>query len=357
MKKFTAVIVIMVLLCSFVTIDIAYKLCSFVALDIAYNVTDEDKISEIVLTNDTYEEAIQMFLDYMNNHDAEGIMKMSYPDKYVDTAYFLMEYYDLTIEERMNNLEKELPETVSLTDIIFKQTLDDDDMEDFYEDYAAFQLISDYIEETGKENIDPDKAFDVESFPKPYCKINDFCIVNCLLEYENKNGGTLTAEQPFLMLEIDGEGWKTFIDMMDIVKEAKQKTIDIISDTLKEYSDAVLADLDEMGVEIPEKCTICSDSSKNYNVSDEFLSSFMEALLYYNPDYKELGYIIEIDNGCCVNAECTEAFIKTPSDNSSSEYREHIIMFGEYTLEDIHNLCVEEIQKVIIKMKEVKKLW
>lgn len=353
MKKIIAVLAFIAVLCSLTAFgyDIADEVTD------KGEITDKNEISETVLTNDTYKEAIQMFLDYMNNRDTEGIIKMSYPDKYIDTVYFLMEYYDLPIEERMNNLVEDFHDTVRLIDIIFKQPLDNDDKEGFYEDYIAFQLISDYIDENGKENIDPDRAFDVESFPNLYFKINDFCIFNCLLEYENENGGMLTTEQPFLMIEIDGEGWKTFIDMMEIVKEAKQKKIDIISDTLKEYADAVLADLDKMGVEIPEKCTICSDSSKNYNVSDEFLSSFMETLLHYNPDYKELDYIIEIDNGCCVNAECTEMSVKRSDDNLSPEYREHIIMFGEYTLDDIYNLCSEEIQKLIIKMKEVKKLW
>lgn len=349
MKKFTAILVTTAVLCSFTACE----------LDTAYNVTDEKKISVTVLANGTYREAIQTFLDCMNNHDVEGIMKMSYPDKYVDTMYFVKESSGESIEEKMNNLSEELPETVRLTKIISEETLGDDEKEEFYVYYLAMQLMDDYIEENVQKNIDLEKDIDIEKFldTKPYCKLNDLCIVDCVLEYENENGGTFTAEQPFIMLNIDGEGWKTDISMIDFIRDTKYSTIDIISKTMKKYVNAVLADLDEMGVEIPEKCTICSDSSKNYNVSDEFLNSFEETLQCYNPAYKELDYIIEVDNGCCVDAECTEAFVKMSDNNLSSENTEHIIIFGEYTLEDIYNLFSEEIQKAVIKMKEVKKLW
>lgn len=344
MKKIIAVLAFIAMLCS---------LTAF-GYNTAGEITDKGEISETVLANGNYRDAIRTFLDCMNSHNGEGIMKMSYPDKYIDTMNFVMETNGETIEEKMDSLAEDFHDTVRLVDVVSEETLGDDAIEDFYVDYVAFQLLTDYIEENGKENIDLEKNVDLESLPEPYCKINDLCIVDCVLEYENENGGTLTAEQAFLMLDIDGEGWKTDISMIDFVKDAKQKQLDIISRFLIQYSNVVLTELDKMGVEIPEKCTICSDSSKNYNVSDEFLSIFDETLQHYNSGYKELDYVIEINNGYCFYAECTE---KMSPDNLFSEDREHIITFGEYTFDDIYNLCSEEIQKLITKMKEVEKLW
>lgn len=323
-----------------------------------YKIPDNTvKISNPVFRNDTYVKAIQTFLDCINNHDVEGLIKISYPDKYVDTMYLLD---GEEIEEKINNLVVEIPETVTLVKIISEEELEDELKEIVYERCKLMQFFTDYIEENGyNENIDIKKSGDVEKFraTKSYCKIKDLYIVNCVIAFENETGRAFTAEHPFLMTNIAGEGWKTDIITLDAIGEVRQTAIALMSLNLQLYVNNILNVLAEEGVEIPEKCTISSDSSKNYNVSDEFLSIFTETLQAYNYAYKNIDYVIEIEDGCCINAECTESFVKTSPDSSHSDDFVHMITFGEYTSDDIYDICSEEFKKIIIKMKEVKKLW
>ncbi|MDE6426254.1 MAG: hypothetical protein K2K89_09000 [Ruminococcus sp.] len=316
----------------------------------------ENEPSETVSADGTCAEAIEMFLDCTNNRDVKGMIKHSFPNKYIDVMNFVMELSGESMEEIMNDMAEPSSETVRLSEIISEETLDDDDIEMFYEYYGALQLISDYIDEIGKENIDLEKfeewadTVDTESFPEPYFDLNDGRIVTCILEYEDEDGDTYTDEQAFTIFYIDGEGWKTDMSMMGYVKKSKQTSINSNASTLMKAANTVLCDLDEMGVELPEKCIICSDSSKNYNVSEEFLSDFEENMKHYFSDYKKLDYIIVIDDGICPYTACTDPeitkYIGTyPVNKLYSADGEPVTMDGKYTLDEIYQLCIDEIQK------------
>ncbi len=316
----------------------------------------ENEPSEKISADGTCAEAIEMFLDCTNNHDVEGMMKLTFPDKYIDAINFVMELSGASMEEIMNDMAEPSSETVRLSEIISEETLDDDDIEMFHEYYGEIQLISNYIDETGKENIDPEKfdewadTVDTESLPEPYFNVNDGRIVNCMLEYEDEDGDKYTEEQAFIMFYIDGEGWKTDMSMMGYVKKSKQTSINTTASTFMKASNAGITELDEMGVEFPEKCIICSDSSKNYNVSEEFLSDFEESLESFFSDYKEFDYIIIIDDGCCTYTACTDPEIPKyvgtyPANKLYSADGDHVTMDGKYTFDEIYNLCIDEIQK------------
>ena len=317
----------------------------------------ENEPFETVSTDGSCAEAIEMFLDCTNNRDIEGMIKHSFPDKYIDAMYFVMELFNESIEETMNDMAGTSSETVRLSEIISEETLYDDDIEMFYEYYGSIQLISDYIGEIGKENIDFEKfdewadTVDPESLPEPYFNINDTRIVNCMLEYEDEDGDTYTDEQAFTMFYIDGEGWKTDMSMMGYVKKSKQTSINTTASTLMKASNTVFVELDEMDVELPEKCIICSDSSKNYNVSEEFLSNFEERMKYYFSDYKEFDYIIVIADGYyCPYTACTDPEIPKyvgtyPANKLYSADGDPVTMDGKYKLDEIYQLCIEEIQK------------
>ena len=317
---------------------------------------NENESSETVSADGSCAEAIQTFLNCTNNRDIEGMMKLTFPDKYIDVINFLMELSGESMEEIMNDMAEPSGETVRLSEIISKETFDDDEIEMFREYYGSIQLISDYIDETGKENIDLEKfdewsdTVDTESFPEPYFNINDARIVNCMLEYEDEDGDTYTEEQAFTMFYIDGEGWKTDMSMMGYVKKSKQTSMNAAASSLMKASNTTLCELDEMGAELPEKCIICSDSTKNYNVNEDFLSDVEENLKYYFSDYNEFDYIIVIDNGFCTYTTCTDPenpkYIGTyPANKLYSTDGEYVTMDGKYTFDEIYNLCLDEIQK------------
>ncbi|MDE6035750.1 MAG: hypothetical protein K2G36_07570 [Ruminococcus sp.] len=350
MKKFIALLIMSIIL-SILAFNTYYT------SEYDYRIPDNTvKISEPVFRNNTYVEAIQTFLDCINNHDVEGIMKISYPDKYADTMYILNRE---EIRQEMESVTEDLSETVTLIDIISEEVLGDEEKEMFYDSFVFMQILTDYVRANDiKDNTDFRFTIDEEKrlATTPYCKIKDLYVVDCVLKYENQNGGTFTAEQPFIMMKIAGEGWKTDIEMMDYIMDGRQNAIDLISLNLKLYVDNILDILAEDGVEIPEKCTISSDGSKNSNVSDEFLSIFTETLLTYNY-YEDLDYVIEIENGVCINAECSESFITHYPDSSESQDVEHIFTFENDILNDIYDTYSEKFKKAINKMKEVKDLW
>ena len=351
MKKFVAFLVMTVILC-------ILALNTYYTSDYDYKIPDNTtKISASVFKNNTYVEAIQTFLDGINNHDIEGVMKISYPDKYADTMYILNRE---ETEQLMDIVTEDLSETVTLIDIISEEALGDEEKEMFYDSFVFMQILTDYVEENNiKDNTDFRLTIDDEKrlATTPYCKIKDLYVVDCVLKYENEHGGTFTAEQPFIMMKIAGEGWKTDIEMMDYIMEGRQNAIDLISLNLKLYVDKILDILTEKGVEIPEKCTISSDGSKNSNVSDEFLSIFTEILHAYESVYTYLGYVIEIENGVCINAECSESFITHYPDSSESQDVEHIFTFENDIFKDIYDTYSEKFKKAINKAEEVKELW
>ncbi|MDE6539492.1 MAG: hypothetical protein K2K66_04820 [Ruminococcus sp.] len=365
MKKFTAILVMTAILCSFTACehDTADEASVTSVAEVSEETTEEiteteseteNELSEEISADGSCEEAIQTFLDCVNNRDVEGMIKISSPDKYIDVMNFVMELSGESMEERINYMTEASSETVRLSEIIAEQALSDVFFEFVYGYYRECQLISDYIEENGKENIDLEKCKELvdvaESFPEPYFNIKDMCEFYCMLEYEDEDGDTYTEEQMFTMFYIDGEGWKIDMSVTDYVMESKQTSIKADARTMLKASNAVFAELDDMGVKLPEKCIICSDSSKNYNVSEEFLSDFEENLERFFNIYKEFDYIIVIDGGCCVYTACTDSeipkYIGTYPDNKLySADGDPVTMDGKYTLNEIYQLCIDEIQK------------
>lgn len=387
MKKFTAILVMTAVLCSCVACgqDIADEVTEESSVTSVAEVTEEtteeitesgteetteedtdgeeiseteneNSSSETVSADGTYEEAIEMLLECMNNRDVEGMLKLSFPDKYIDTLNFMMELSGYSMEVIMNDMTEECGETVRLSEIISEETIDNYDIEMFYEYYGAFQLISDYTEENGKENIDLEKfdewadTVDIEEYPEPYFNINDGRVVNCILEYEDEDGDKYTEEQAFTMFYIDGEGWKNDMSMMGYVKKSKKTSINTTASSIMKASNSAMVELDEMDIKFPEKCIICSDSSKNYNVSEDVLSMFEERMELFFSDYKEFNYIIVIEDGCCTYTACTDPeitkYIGTyPANKLYSANGEPVTMDKDYTFDEIYQLCLDEIQK------------
>lgn len=383
MKKFTAILVMTAMLCSFVACgqDIADEVTEESSVTSVVEVTEEtteeitesetdetteedtdgeevseteneNSPSETVSANGTYEEAIEMLLECRNNHDVEGMLKLSFPDKYIDVMKTFAEISGGSFEDIATGIE-ESDETMHLVEIVSAEPMSSEDFEMLTEMYGYFEVVRQYTEEN---DIDAEKMeellseSDMEEMPEPYFEATDGQIVNCILESEDENGNKEISEMEFTMYYIDGEGWKNDMSMMGYVKKSKQTGMNANAKTLFNAVNVVLVDLDEMGVELPEKCIICSDTSKNYNVSEDFLSKFEENMENYFSDYKKFDYIIVIEDGCCTYTACTNPenpkFTGTyPANRLYSADGEPVTMDRVYSFDEIYQLCLDEIQK------------
>lgn len=382
MKKFTAILVMTVMLCSFVacghdTADEVKDESSVTSVEEnsmeeetteeiteAYEVDgeeiseteNENSTPETVSANGTYEEAIEMYCECMNNRDAEGLLRLSFPDKYIDSMKILTEVTGESFEDMWANVEEESGETIHLAEIISAEPMSSEELKTLTEMYGIYELFRQYMEQNGSENFDEEKLkeflseSDTEELPEPYFEIADGQVVDFIVDSEDENGDAKSSEIEFMMYYINGEGWKTDMSMMGYVKKSKQASMNSNASTLIKSSNAVLFELEEMDIELPEKCIICSDTSKNYNVSEDFLSKFEENMKYYFSDYKKFDYIIVIEDGSCVYTACTDPenpkYIGTyPANTLYSADGDHITMDEKYTLDEIYQLCLDEIQK------------
>lgn len=359
MKKFISLMVFTAMVCAFTACrnDVADEIESSVTSvsEISEESTEEISETETESENEQsenaqdYKEALETFLECTNNHDIENMLKLAYPDKYIDAMNFMGEYSGYSIEEVMN-YEDDGEETVRLAEIISEESASDEDIETFHEYYGQFQLIRDYLDENGTDSSDMDTWLEwldnlnMEDIPEPYFNTDDIRMVNCLLEYTDLDGDSYTEEQEFIIYYVDGEGWKIDMAMVGYTKESKQQTLNSVANTIKKASNTAIVELDEMGIEYPEKYIICSDKSKNYNVTDDFVSQFEEELEIFFSDYNEYDYIIVLNGYECVYVACKDPeipkYIGTYSaENGVSD------MDGEYSFDEIYNLCLEEIKK------------
>lgn len=240
-------------------------------------------------------------------------MKLSFPDKYCDTIMLIAEPEGASLDNLTSGFDEDTPKTIRVAEVISDEPAEDDYMEMLNEMYGDFQIISDYIEQNNKENIDFEKLDEFlsnvsnTSDVKLYFNISSIRNVICLLEFEDENGEKNTYEQDFIMYYIDGEGWKTDLSMLSYIKKSKQAGINSTASSIMKASNSATIELDEIGVEFPEKCIICSDKSQNYNVSNDFVNQFEEKLGYFFSDYNKVDYIIVIDKGICVYTACTDS--------------------------------------------------
>ncbi len=312
-----------------------------------------DEPSENLSADSSYEDAINMFIDCMNNKDIEGLMKLSFPDKYIDTMKFFVEISGGSLDELTMSAE-ESGENLRLVEIVSAEPMSSEDMDMLKEMYGSFELINQYVEQNGKDNIDEEKLeefiseSDSENLPEPYFEISDGQIVNCMIEYEYENGETETSESELMMYYIDGEGWKTDMSLMGYVKKSKQASINSSAKSIINAANVSLTDLDVQGVEIPD-CIVSSDHTKNYNVSDDFVSQLEEGMEAFFPDYKDYDYFIVIKNGVAdylaVNDPENPKYTGTyPAEKVYSVDGEYTKKDKNLTFDEIYQSCLDEIQ-------------
>ena len=378
MKKFIAVLAFTAVLCSFASCgnDIADEISEESSVtSISEEVTEEETTEEVTEsetdevteeeteeTEDTtesaeklsaegsYEEAIEMLLECINNKDAEGMISLVFPDRYYNVIEIIAEMNGVSLDEVADDMYDTSNESLRLAEIISDEPITDDYMVLINEMYGGFQAISDYIEKNGSENIDYDEfaeAIDMSDL-KPYFEISDGYLVNCMFESENENGEKDTYEQELIMYYIDGEGWKTDLSMMGYIKKAKQASINSGAATMYKASAVSLTELDEQGVEIPDGI-ISSDHNRNYNVNDDFVSQFEEKLEIFFSDYKEYNYFIVIQDGTPVYTsvifpEDPQHIGTYPANKIYSADDEYIAKDEKFTYDKLYDICLEQIK-------------
>ncbi|MDE5771867.1 MAG: hypothetical protein K2I06_09625 [Ruminococcus sp.] len=316
---------------------------------------DTGESSEKTSADGSYVEAIETLLECMNNNDVEGMISLVFPERYRSVIELMADMEGISLDEMVGDMDDISQESVRFVEIVSDEPMTDDYMEMLNEMYGGFQAISDYIEQNGKDNIDYDKleeaiySIDDVSDIKPYFEITDGHIVNCMFETEDENGEKDTYEQELIMYYIDGEGWKTDLSMMGYVKKSKQSSINATASTIIKATNVACTELDEMGVELPEKCIISSDHSKNYNVSDDFVSQVEETLETYFPDYENYDYFVIIKDGCAVylasvNPDSPKFVGTYPANQLYSADEEYISKDEKLTYDELYDICLEQIK-------------
>ena len=353
MKKIIAMLTVTAVLCSFVSCGDnsddekestkSSKKSALEVLEEKLENTQDGNLSR----NASYEEIINMVIDYMNNNDIEGLMKISFPDKYVDIINLIPESIGISIDEMMMNSE-ELDKTSRLVEIVSAEPLPSEDLDYMVEMYRNFEPINQYIEENGKDNIDLEELDtflyeyeeDGEEISELYFEVPDVQIVNCLIESTSSTGETETSEMNFAIYYIDGEGWKADSTFAAYFKQSKQMHIKSNASTLTKSVMSAFEELDEDDIVFPD-CIISSDYSKNYNISDDYVSLLEETIEVFFGDYRNYECIIEIKDNAVVNL----AIIDPEEPDYIGVYPPMDDLYGEeYSLDDYYYIFLDDLQ-------------
>ncbi|MDE6780404.1 MAG: hypothetical protein K2J40_02965, partial [Ruminococcus sp.] len=285
------------------------------------------------------------------SNDVDTVIKLCYPDKYFDTIKTLHNNNLLSLDDIMGDDSIDL-ELISIDSV---EPVSEEYMPYFNIYYSRYQLLYEYIEKNGTENPDIDELSELMSTPIPidempetYFNIEKAVTVRYKLSRdfhyltEDKYEKIIDTEDT--LYYIDGEGWKDdFITMIHLY-EAERTAVSDELESLYSASETVLSGLAETGVEIPENFIICSDSSKNYNVSDEFLNTFDTTLdgCYQKKD--GFDYFIMINDGklACVSGQYAakpKFYRAYPTAYFYDE--DHYVV---ETYDERYNLCLERMK-------------
>lgn len=363
MKRFTAILVMTTMLCSFVscgndTSDEIESSVTSVAEETTEESTEEiteSETEEISKTSvegtEEYAEVIENFFECAKNKNHDGMVDLCYPDKYCDTIRVLdkMELYSLYgIIDWAQSID------FGLVSIDSVEPVSEEYIPYFNATYGTFQPLYEYIEENGMENPDIDKLSELMSTATAdlndiYFNIEKAVIVNITMSREFNNGIDYpefekVIDYEFKLYYIDGEGWKLdFIVMWHLYEEEKQIVLDEL-ESLYSASETVLTELEETGTEIPENCIICSDTNRNYNVSEEFLNTFDNALdvCYQKKDGFDYFIMINDSELACVAGQYAEKPRFYHTFPTAYWYDEDHYVIDSY--DERYNLCLDRMK-------------
>lgn len=339
MKKFTAILVMTTMLCALVSCgndtadDVENESSVTSSAEVSEDSTEEttEEITEEITEESTeeitqeitepettellktsvegteeYAEVIENFFEFARNNDIDNMIKLSYPERYYDTIETLIEkgiYDDYNITHWAGSID------FGLISIDSVETIPEEYIPHFnFNYYETLQLVYEYIEKNGTENLNSEEFYENISnaeiiSQESYFNIEKAVSVNCTISREFNDGSEYdpdfekTIDYEFDFYYIDGEGWKMDFYIMPYVYNAENEIVLDELRSLYSASETVLTELEEKGVVLPENCIICSDSSRNYNVSDEFLNMFDSTLDGCYEKKDGFDYFVMINDG------------------------------------------------------------
>lgn len=308
--------------------------------------TEEETNVEITDENAEYQELIKNFFECSANNDIDGIIKVSYPDKYCDTIKTL---YEMKIIEPpcFQFLETGPFTNFNLYSIDLVEPLAQDYVDLFDENYGQFQTIGEYIEQNGTENFDELKRMAGEAQPNnAYFHVENAVKLNCTLSREPVDDSLDESEYEslidweFVLYYIDGEGWKIDFWLVPSMYEAEKNAVYQESEYIYNSAETVLSETEAES----ENFIISSDSSKNYNVSSEFAENFVNSIDKYYQKNDNLQYFLVVENGEVSNVsgmyeEKPKSFCSFPDKYKYTEDNYIILSY-----EEDYQICLDKIK-------------
>ncbi|MCM1314728.1 MAG: hypothetical protein NC205_05465 [Prevotella sp.] len=389
MKKFTAILVMMAMLSSFVscgndTADEIESSVTSVSEDSEEETTEESSEPETVEVeeepteetteeitepeteeisktsvegSEEYAEVIESFLK-CKNKDSDNVIDLCFPDKYFDTVKILYKTNLFSLYGIMGATRSIDFELISIDSV---EPVSEEYIPYFNAYYGGFQPVYEYIEKNGTENPDIDKLSELMSTPinEPIgiCfNIEKAVTVNCTIsryfhdgtesdyDFYEHDFKEIMEDEEYTLYYIDGEGWKVDCMTMGHLYEAERTMVLDELKSLYSASETVLSELEETCTEIPENCIICSDSSRNYNVSEEFLNTFDSTLdgCYQKKD--GFDYFVMINDG---ELACVAGQYATKPKFYRAYPTEYFYDEDDYVIESYderYNLCLDRMK-------------
>lgn len=298
-----------------------------------------------------YQKVIEEFLECTRNKDIDGIIKLSYPDRYCDTIKSLYEMgiiyppcLDLADAITFTNF--------TLVSIDSSERLAEDYISWFDGNYGQFQAIGDYISQNGTANADDVNRIAGEfqdiSQEEVYFHVENAVSVTCMLSrepidtswYDDDSDYEKIIDYEFTLYYIDGEGWKIDFWFMPAMYQAEKDAAYQESDYIYQAAEIVLSEMETES----ENFIVSSDSSKNYSVSSEFADNFVNSIDKYYQKNDTLEYFVFVENGeiSCVSGVYegkTKSFSSFPYKYKYTE-DDYIIL----SYEEDYQLCLDKIK-------------
>ncbi|MDE5582857.1 MAG: hypothetical protein K2J08_04040 [Ruminococcus sp.] len=305
-----------------------------------------------------YIDVVQRYVDSAVKGDLTEMLYLSYPSSFVNAMTLMAELEG----------EEDYPEDLIYVDdsfelkeyringIISEEPIEDE-LEMIDTAYCLTEELWKYIEETGKENITVEMLENkFDEFMEMYeegeitlggmvTKAYDITVSATAV----MNDGTEETEESNVMVYyVEGEGWKIDNAFRGYVRKSKQVAANTMASSILKAGNASLVELDEEGVEIPDRCIISSDSTKNYNVDGEFEKRFKEKMYLFFADAETSNYFVLIQNGSVwYSAVDCDGKVGTYPPNSlyNLNYDDEGVLTDDYTYEDVYNDSLEKFSE------------
>lgn len=311
-------------------------------------VAEEETTVETTDENAEYQEVLDNFFECSVNKDIDGILKVSYPDKYCDTVKLLyekeiieppcFEFLDDTTAPFKN---------FKLFSIDSTEPLAQDYISLFDDNYGQFQTIGEYIEQNGAENTDELTYFVSEAHNQPntYFHVENTVKLDCMLSREPTDNCPWEDYEPlidweFILYYIDGEGWKIDFWLVPSMYQNEKETACQETEYIYNSAEIVLSETETES----ENFIVSSDSSKNYNVSSEFADNFVNGISKYYQKNDNLEYFVVVENGEISNVSGVydgkpKSFSSFPDKYKYTE-DDYIIL----SYEEDYQICLDKIK-------------